>query len=195
MDGDVLARLNVEAVELAVRPRYHQVDVQRDARELAELCAEVRAERVVGDKFAVHNVNMQRVDAALFKDSQGLLRVRKVDAHQRRRELGHIHGSYLIFRVFALYITHFAAERQRLSGEWRSNWEKCAQVAAKTSTNEHKTAKFQRTLSRLLIDQPVTQQLNIEGVGRLAIGDDIVQLADIKGVEKEFAVEFGAVAK
>ena len=130
-----------------IRSEIPELPQSRYNRYMEEIGLQPKEARILADSFDKaclldEGVNMQRVDAALFKDSQGLLRVRKVDAHQRRRELGHIHGSYLIFRVFALYITHFAAERQRLSGEWRSNWEKCAQAAAKTSINEHKRQNF-----------------------------------------------------
>ena len=48
------------------------MNVQRDRRQLAQLPAEIRAQRIVRHEFSIHDIDMQGVDAALFENLQRL---------------------------------------------------------------------------------------------------------------------------
>lgn len=59
------------------------MNVQRDRRQLAQLPAEIRAQRIVRHEFSIHDIDMQGVDAALFENLQRLRHAGKVNTHQR----------------------------------------------------------------------------------------------------------------
>ena len=81
VDGDILAGLDVEIIQLQVRPSDHQVDIQRDRGHLSHLGAKIRAQGKIRDKLSVHNVDMQVFHAKTLKTLQRLRHLRKLHTH------------------------------------------------------------------------------------------------------------------
>ena len=106
MDRHIFARLNVEPVELALRLRDHQMDVERNIGQRAQSAAKVRTEREIRHKAPVHNVDVERMDPAVREYGKHRGQMRDPGTHHRGREPGR-QKTVLRRPVFTLRHSHY----------------------------------------------------------------------------------------